>query len=138
MLPGAPFKGVDHVFHEINTGESKPQFTPSYPKSPTQLKIIKEEIQKMIEQDILEPSNSPWEAPCLLVKKKSEHGMKITPRLVVDYRKFNKVTKPDVYPLPNIQTILDQLGGKTLFTKLDMFSGFCTYPFPLGIGKKLL
>ena len=110
MLPGAPFKGVDHVRHEIDTGESQPQYTPPYPKSPTQLKIIKEEIQKIIEQDILEPSNSPWGAPCLLVKNKSEHGMKITPRLVADYRKLNKVTKPDVYPLPNIQTILDQSG----------------------------
>ena len=82
----------------------------------------------MIEQDILEPSNSPWGAPCLLVKKKSEHGMKMSPRLVVDYRKLNKVTKPDVYPLPNIQTLLDQLGGKSWFTKLDVFSGFWHMP----------
>ena len=128
MLPGAPFKGVDHVFHDIDTGNSQPQYTPPYPKSPAQLQIIKEEIQKMIEQGILEPSNSPWGAPCISVKKKSEHGMKISPRLVVDYRKLNKVTKPDVYPLPNIQTILDQLGGKTWFTKLDMFSGFWHIP----------
>ena len=48
MLPGVPFKGVDHVFHEIDTSESQPQYTPPYPKSPAQLKIIKEEIQKMI------------------------------------------------------------------------------------------
>ena len=128
MLPGAPFEGVDHTFHEIDTGDSQPQYTPPYPKSPAQLQIIKEEIQKMIEQDILEPSNSPWGAPCLLVKKKSEHGMKISPRLVVDYRKLNKVTRPDVYPLPNIQTLLDQLGGKSWFTKLDMFSGFWHIP----------
>ena len=59
MLPGAPFKGVDHTFHEIDTGDSQPQYTPPYPKSPAQLQIIKEEIQKIIEQDILEPSNSP-------------------------------------------------------------------------------
>ena len=63
MLPGAPFKGVDHTFLEIDTGDSQPQYTPSYPKSPAQLQIIKEEIQKMIEQDILEPSNSPWGGP---------------------------------------------------------------------------
>ena len=91
MLPGAPFKGVDHVFHDIDTGDSQPQYTPPYPKSPAQLQIIKEEIQKMIEQDILEPSNSLWGALCILVKKKSEHGMKISSRLVVDYRKLNKL-----------------------------------------------
>ena len=54
--------------------------------------------------------------------------MKISPRLVADYRKLNKVTKPDVYPLPNIQTVLDQLGGKTWFTKLHMLSGFWHIP----------
>ena len=54
--------------------------------------------------------------------------MKITPRLVVDYRKLNKVIKPDVYPLPNIQTSLDQSGGKSWFTKLDMFSLFWHIP----------
>ena len=54
--------------------------------------------------------------------------MKISPRLVVDYWKLNKVTKPDVYPLPNIQRLLDQLDGKSWFTKLDMFSGFWHIP----------
>jgi hypothetical protein len=50
------------------------------------------------------------------------------PRLVWDYRKLNKVTKPDVYPLPHVQMILDQLGGKKWFTKLDLFSGFWHIP----------
>ena len=72
----------------------------------------------MVEQNILEPS------PCLLVKKKTEHGLQVTPRLVWDYRKLNKVTKPDAYPLPHVQMILDQLGGKKWFTKSDLFSGF--------------
>ncbi|CAB4002757.1 Retrovirus-related Pol poly from transposon [Paramuricea clavata] len=78
--------------------------------------LIKREIQKMVEQNILEPSTSPWGAPCLLVKKKTERGVQVTPRLVWEYRKLNKVTKPDVYPLPHVQMILDQLGGKKWFT----------------------
>ena len=96
--------------------------------SPAQLNLIKQEIHKMLEQNILEPSTSPWGAPCLLVKKKTEHGLQVAPRLVWDYRKLNKVTKPDVYPLPHVQMILDQLGGKTWFTKLDLFSGFWHIP----------
>jgi hypothetical protein len=94
MLPGAPFRGVNHVEHSIETGDAKPH-TP-YSHSPVQLQLIKREIQKMVEQNILEPSTSPWGAPCLLVKKKTEHGLQVTPRLVWDYRKLNKVTKPDV------------------------------------------
>ena len=76
----------------------------------------------------MEPSTSPWGAPCLLVKKKIEHGLQVAPRLVSDYRKLNKVTKPNVYPLPHVHVILDQLGGKTWFTKLDLFSGFWHIP----------
>ena len=64
MLPGAPFKGVDHDV-DIDTGDSQPQYTPPYLKSSAQLQIIKEEIQKMIEQDILKLSNLPWGAPCI-------------------------------------------------------------------------
>ena len=82
----------------------------------------------MVEQNILEPSTSPWGAPCLLVLKKTEHGLQVTPSLVWDYRKLNKVTKPDVYPLPHVQMILDQLGGKKWFTKLNLYSGFWHIP----------
>ena len=128
MLPGAPFRGVSHVEHSMDTGDAKPQYSTPYSHSPIQLQLIKQEIQKMLEQNILEPSTSPWGAPCLLVKKKTEHGLQVTPRLVWDYRKLNKVTKPDVYPLPHVQMILDQLGGKKWFTKLDLFSGFWHIP----------
>ena len=83
MVPGAPFKG-DHTFPEIDTGDCQPQYTPSYPKSPAQLQIIKEEIQKMIEQDILEPSNLPSNFPCLLVKKEIRTRHENHPRLVVN------------------------------------------------------
>ena len=60
--------------------------------TPAQLNLTKQEIQKMLERNILEPSTSP----CLLVKKKTEHDLQVAPRLVWDYRKLNKVTKPDV------------------------------------------
>ena len=128
MLPGAPFRGVTNVEHSIETGDAKPQYTTPFSHSPTQLNLIKQEIHKMLEQSILEPSTSPWGAPCLLVKKKTEHDLQVAPRLVWDYRKLNKLTKPDVYPLPHVQMILDQLGGKTWFTKLDLFSGLWHIP----------
>jgi hypothetical protein len=66
MLPGAPFRGVNHVEHS----DAKPQYSTPYSHSPVQLQLINREIQKMVEQNILEPPTSPWGAPCLLVKKK--------------------------------------------------------------------
>jgi hypothetical protein len=52
MLPGAPFRGVNHVEHSIETGDAKPQYSTPYSHSPVQLQLIKREIQKMVEQNI--------------------------------------------------------------------------------------
>ena len=120
--------GVTNVEHSIETGDAKPHYTTPYSHSPAQLNLIKQEIHKMLEQNMLEPSISPWGAPCLLAKKKTEHDLQVGRRLVWDYRKLNTVTKSDVYPLPHVQMILDQLRGKTCFTKLDLFSGFWHIP----------
>ena len=81
MLPGAPFRGVTIVEHSIETGDAKPQYTTPYSHSPAQLNLIKQEIHKMLEQNILKPSTSPWGAPYLLVKRKTEHGRQVAPRL---------------------------------------------------------
>ena len=87
MLPGAPFRGVGDVERTINTGDAKPQYSTPYSHSPAQLQLIKKEIQRMLEQNIVEHSTSPWGAPCFLVKKKMEHGLQVTPRLVWDREK---------------------------------------------------
>ena len=119
---------LTNVEHSIETGDAKPHYTTPYSHSPAQLNLIKQEFHTMLEQNILEPSISPWGAPCLLVKKKTEHDLQVGRRLVWDCRKLNTVTKSDVYPLPHVQMILDQLRGKTCFTKLDLFSGFWHIP----------
>ena len=79
MLPGASFYSVRDVEHTIDTSDAKPQYSTPYSYSPAQLQLIKKEIKKMLEQNILEHSTSPWGDPCLLVKKKTEHGLHVTP-----------------------------------------------------------
>ena len=64
----------------------------------------------MLDDDIIEQSMSPWNAPLLLVKKKSDASGKQKFRVVIDFRALNEVTLNEFHPLPNITEILDQLG----------------------------
>lgn len=81
------------------------------------------QVQKMLDDKIIEPSTSPYNSPILLVPKKATDGTKKW-RLVVDFRQLNKKLMPDKFPLPRIDEILDQLGRAKFFTTLDLMSGF--------------
>lgn len=73
-------------------------------------RVINETMSKLAEQNIIQPSNSPWNAPLLVVPKKSGKDGEKAWRVVVDFRKLNASTRQDSYPLPRIEDILDQLG----------------------------
>ena len=63
------------------------------------------------------PSVSPWDAPMLFVKNKDG-----TWRLCIDFRKLNKVTMKNKYPLPRIDDIFYQLKDAKIFSKIDLKS----------------
>lgn len=77
----------------------------------------------MIENQVIRASTSPWNSPIFLVPKKSVDD-KPKYRFCCDFRKLNEVTKGDAQALPNITDILDQLGGMTYFSTLDLASGY--------------
>ena len=81
------------------------------------------QIKSMMENEIIRPSSSPWMSPVVLVKKKDS-----TIRFCVDFRKLNDVTHKDTYPLPRIDDMLDKLHRATLFTTLDLQSGYWQIP----------
>ncbi|WVZ71224.1 hypothetical protein U9M48_019836 [Paspalum notatum var. saurae] len=73
-----------------------------------------------LDKGFIRPSSSPWGCPALFVEKKDQGGK----RLCVDYRPPNAVTVKNKYPLPHIDILFDRLGGATLFSKIDLRSGY--------------
>ena len=85
---------------------------------------MKRQIQEMLDNKIIKPSNSPYSAPIWIVPKKEDANGIRKWRIVVDYRKFNEKAVDDRLPIPNIEEILDKLGRCMYFTTLDLAKGF--------------
>ncbi|MCH1581922.1 MAG: macro domain-containing protein, partial [Flavobacteriales bacterium] len=107
------------VEHVIDTGDERPVRGARYRKSEPEREAVREYTKKMLEEDIIQPSNSPWGASVVLVPKKTGGW-----RVCVDYRRLNGITKKDVFPLPRIDATLDSMGGSKFFTAMDLTSGF--------------
>ena len=119
-VPGSTLTGhTDEVEHEIDTGHSTPIRCAPHRMSPQKIKQEEECVTDMLAGGQIEPSDSPWSAPVILVTKK-DGGT----RLCVDYRHLNIVTVKDAYPLPRIDDTLDMLAGKQWFSTLDLASGY--------------
>lgn len=84
---------------------------------------VQKMIEKMLEEGIIEESSSPWMAPAVFVPKKSGE-----PRMCIDYRELNKKTYKDAYPLPLADEVQDRLAGSTIFSTLDLRSGYWQMP----------
>ena len=90
-----------------------------YRMAPTELKELKTQLQELLDKGFIRPSVSPWGAPVLFVKKKDG-----TLRMCIDYRQINKVTVKNKYLLPRIEDLFDQLKGASVFSKIDLRSGY--------------
>jgi hypothetical protein len=87
-----------------------------YRMAPTELK---EQLQELLDWGFIQPNVSPWGAPVLFVKKKGG-----SMRMYIDYRELNKVTIKNKYLLPRIDNLFDQLKGASVFSKIDLLSGY--------------
>ncbi|GJV80902.1 putative reverse transcriptase domain-containing protein [Tanacetum coccineum] len=75
--------------------------------------------QELTDKGFIRPSSSPWGAPVLFVKKKDGSF-----RMCIDYRELNKLTVKNRYPLPRIDDLFDQLQGSSIYSKIDLRSGY--------------
>ncbi|UYV69999.1 hypothetical protein LAZ67_7001429 [Cordylochernes scorpioides] len=106
------------IKHKIDSGDHAPKKQRPYRVSGMERKIIQQEVDIMMEQDIIQFSESPWSSPVVLVKKKNGSW-----RFCVDYRRLNKITKKYVYPLPQVDDALDNLSGARYYSRLKYPSG---------------
>lgn len=112
---------------KLNVTDNQPVYQPNYRLPHAQKQVIRDEIQKLIDNDLIEPSLSSYNSPLLLVPKKSTDG-KIKHRMVIDYRNVNRKLVPDKFPLPRIDDILDSLGNAKYFSVIDLNAGFHQIP----------
>ena len=96
---------TDVVEHIVDVGDSKPIKLPPRRTPIAQKEIVDTELRKMLDQNIIEPSSSPWSSPIVLVTKSDYISYYIPSnyiRFCADFRRVNAVTKKDAYPLPRI------------------------------------
>ncbi|CAG2234141.1 unnamed protein product [Mytilus edulis] len=90
-----------------------------------QKEVLENVVSDMLKDGIIEPSTSPWAAPCLLVAKKSNNTTNTDYRFVVDYRRVNECIELNAHPLLTTEDALESVGAKqpTYFSALDLKSG---------------
>lgn len=109
--------------HRINTGTNSPVRCKLRPTNAQKRAIIDQCVDDLLNQGLLEPSQSSWaSAPVLVAKKTGGY------RLAIDYRPLNSRTDIPVYPMPQTDWVLAQLGKAKWFTSLDLSQGFFQIP----------
>ncbi|GKC96908.1 putative reverse transcriptase domain-containing protein [Tanacetum coccineum] len=90
-----------------------------YRLAPLEMQELSDQLQELADRGFIRPSTSPWGAPVLFVKKKDGSF-----RMCIDYRELNKLTVKNRYPLPRIDDLFDQLQGLSVYSKIDLRSGY--------------
>jgi hypothetical protein len=103
---------------KVNSNFSVIARTP-YRMSTPELKELKMKLKELLDLGLISPIVSPWGAPIIFIRKKDGSW-----RLCIDYRQLNKATIKNQYPLPRIDDLFDQLKGVTVFSKINLRSGY--------------
>ncbi|GJT54528.1 putative reverse transcriptase domain-containing protein [Tanacetum coccineum] len=117
-LPGLP--PVRQVEFQIDLiPGATPVARAPYRLAPSEMQELSNQLQELSDRGFIRPSTSPWGAPVLFVKKKDGSF-----RMCIDYRELNKLTVKNRYPLPRIDDLFDQLQGSSVYSKIDLRSGY--------------
>ena len=109
--------------HDVDVGDARPIKQHPYRLHPSKLAALRKEVQYMLKHGIVEPSQSEWSSPCVLVPKADGSYQFCT-----DFRKVNTVTKSDSFPLPRVEDCIDSVGLSHYITKFDLLKGYWQVP----------
>ena len=118
-LPGMPPDREVEFVIELVPGTAPISKRP-YRMPREELAELELQLEELESKGFIQPSTSAWGCPVLFVKKRDTN----IPHLVTDYRPLNAVTIKNKYPLPRINDLFDQLSGATVFSKMDLRSGY--------------
>jgi hypothetical protein len=117
-LPGMPPDRDIEFLIELLPGTPPISMRP-YRMPVNELVELKKQLAELQAKGFIRPSSSPWGASVLFVEKKDE-----TQQMCVDYRSLNEVTIKNKYPFPRIEDLFDQMKGASVFSKIDLRSGY--------------
>ena len=112
-----------YIYPDVDIEGSKPIKQYPYRMNPMKLQYLREEVQYLLANDFIEPSQSDWSSLCMLVPKPDG-----TFRMCTDYRKVNSVTKTDSFPVPRMDDCVDNIDQAKNVTKFDLLNGFWQIP----------
>lgn len=123
-LWGGQLGKLDITPHRIQLKEgARPLRCQSYRTGHHNRELIKEQVAKQLKLGVIEPSQAEWSLPVVIVPKAVG-----TPRFCVDYRRLNKITVKDTYPLPRMDDCIDFLGDAMVFSTMDCNAGYWQIP----------
>ena len=122
VFPDVPSK-TNLIEHDVDVGDSASIKQHPYRVSPIKKELLDKEVQYMLENDIIEESQSNWSSPCILVPK-HDGGF----QFCTDFRKVNDKTKSDSFPIPRIADCIDQIGNAKFVSTFDMLKGYWQVP----------
>lgn len=126
-LPNDKMSINNFYTQKLRISDDNPTYIKNYRTPHTQKEEIRKQIEKLEQNELIEPCASNYNSPLILVPKKSTDGTKRW-RMCLDYRAVNKKLVADKFPLPRIDDILDNLGRAVLFSVIDLYSGFHQIP----------
>ena len=126
--PNQKLTCTSKLTHRIITEDVPPICKRPYKVPYQRQELLKKEISKLLEDEVITESESPWSFPAILIEKKTHPGEDAQFRLCIDFRTLNSITKTDFFPLPYLEDTIDRLAGASLFSTMDLASGYFQIP----------